>query len=88
MTDFELGIINAVRVEIKTEVKACFFYLRQNIYQKIQAEGLQEEYNDPDDRSIKIACQKMCALAFLPIDQVVNTFDELCNEIPENFIPI
>ena len=64
MTDFELGIINAVRDEVKTQAKACFFHLRLNIFRKIQTEGLQEEYNDPDDRSIKIACQELCALAF------------------------
>ena len=88
MTDFELGIINAVKKEVKTNVKACFFHLRQSIYRRIQSEGLQQDYNDPNDRSIKIATQKMCALAFLPIEEVIDTFDDFYDEVPDSFLPI
>lgn len=88
MTDFELGIINSVKNVVKTNVKACFFHLRQSVYRRIQSEGLQQEYNNPNDRSIKIATQKMVALAFLPIEEVVDTFDDFYDEVPESFLPI
>jgi len=51
ITDFEIGIVNAAEEEgsDETEVSCCFFHLGQSLYRRIQAEGLQEEYNDPED---------------------------------------
>lgn len=87
MTDFELAIINAIRRHIEN-VRGCFFHLRQNVYRQIQANGLQIQYNDEEDRSIKEAAQRMCALAFVPVADVIPTFDLLSEELPEDFFPI
>lgn len=74
MTDFEIGIINVVQ---------C-----QTVFRHIQAEGLQEASNNPNDGTIKTAAQIMCALAFTPIADVVKNFNLLMDEFPESFLPI
>ena len=69
MTDFELGIIQAIKkVFPTTAVSACFFHLGQIIYRQIQAAGLQSRYTDPDDRSIKKYSHMLMSLAFVPVD--------------------
>lgn len=41
MSDFEKSIINPL-ASVLPEVRACFFYLRQSLYRKIQNERLEE----------------------------------------------
>ncbi|XP_058799990.1 uncharacterized protein LOC131669250 [Phymastichus coffea] len=89
MTDFELAIINAVKNHFgENIIRLCFFHLRQSIYRKIQSEGLQQQYGDPNDNSIREAAHSMCALAYVPPDNVPEIFDLFQNEMPEEFIPI
>lgn len=89
MTDFELGLINAVKKTIGDDrIRLCFFHLCQSVYRHIQSEGLQALYNDPDDRSIKTACHMLCALAFVPPDDVIKHFETLEEDIPDQVLPI
>ena len=54
MTDFELAIINSFKSEFGTESnKLCLFHLCQNVYRQIPAHGLQEQYHDESDSSIR-----------------------------------
>ena len=69
LTDFELAIINAARRHIGN--------LLQNVFRNIQSSGLQNQYNDDEDRSKKEAAQMMCAIAFVPTDDVIASFDTL-----------
>ena len=41
MSDFELAIINAATTKIGDIVHACLFHLCQNVFRRIQLEGLQ-----------------------------------------------
>lgn len=78
MSDFEMSILNAVRALFPdSTVRACFFHLGQSMYRKVQSLGLQEAYNDPQDRSVKEAVHSMLALAFVPVADLVATFLEL-----------
>ncbi|CAI6361521.1 unnamed protein product [Macrosiphum euphorbiae] len=88
MTDFEQSIINATKKIIGVEIHACLFHLCQSFYRRIQAEGLQSQYNNPENRSIKIAAQMTGALAFVPPEKVVETFDELLEKVPDDYMPI
>ncbi|KAE9536135.1 hypothetical protein AGLY_007358 [Aphis glycines] len=65
MTDFEQSIINATKTIVRVEIHTCLFYLCQSLYRRIQAEGLQSQYNNPENRSTKIAAQMTGALAFV-----------------------
>ena len=42
MTDFELSTINAAK-NYCNNVQACFFHLCQNVFRRVQMEGLQEQ---------------------------------------------
>ena len=89
MTDFELAILNASRGIFRTsEIKACFFHLFQSICRKVQEEGLQTEYADAEDETIRTAARMMAALAFVPLEDVVSAFDEFVDQIPDQFLPI
>ena len=54
----------------------------------MQAEGLQQRYRDPDNRSIWEAAHSMCALAFVPDECVPEIFDMWYDEISNEFVPL
>ena len=84
MTDFEIAIINAAKTIDESNVRACFFHLCQSVFRHIQHEGLQAAYGNLEE-GIKEASQKMCALAFVPVDTVEETFDLLYDEVADYF---
>ena len=55
LMDFEKAAANAFsHFWPKTLVKGCFFHLTQNIFRKIQAEGLQHEYQHNEDFALQM----------------------------------
>ncbi len=65
MTDFEKGIINTTQELFpKIQVACCFFHLGQSVYRQVQDKGLQQAYNNPDERGIKTFIHKLLALAY------------------------
>ena len=45
LVDYERAAVNALQNAFpQTNVKGCFFHLSQNIYRKVQSNGLQEQY--------------------------------------------
>jgi hypothetical protein len=88
MTDFEQSIINAMIKIIGIEIHTCLFHFCQSLYRRILAEGLQNQYNDPENRNIRITAQMTGALAFVPTEKVVETFDVLLEQIPNEYMPI
>jgi len=83
MSDFEIAITNACkRVFPGTAVSGCFFHLGQSIYRKVQEVGLQVQYNDRNDRSIKEYTHRLLSLAFVPVADVTRAFNALHNACP------
>lgn len=76
MADFELGLINATReiFGMDLQIIACFFHLCQSVFRHVQSVGLQRNYNDANDATIRNAVRQMCALAFVPIPDVIRVF--------------
>lgn len=73
LTDFELAPMNAARfVFPNCQPKGCFFHLMQIIYRKIQKLGLATVYGN--DRNLKLSVRQMAALAFLPPNEIVDSF--------------
>lgn len=70
MVDFEKAILNACEEMYDVEISCCFFHLGQSVYRNVQSSGLQEEYNDPNDRTIKVNVHMLLALAFVPSEDV------------------
>lgn len=77
MVDFELGLINATAEVFGRDLQiiACFFHLCQSAFRHVQSVGLQREYNDANDATIRDAVRQMCALAFVPIHDVIRVFE-------------
>lgn len=84
MTDFELAIINAVsEVFPNVPVSGCYFHLGQILYRRIQGDGLQAQYRDPADRSVKRFAHMLLALAFVPVADVRGAYKELRRACPQ-----
>ena len=76
MTDFESGIIDAVRQQFPQTVHlGCHFHFGQCIWRKIQDGGLTTAYRE--NKKVSDFVQKCVALAFVPISEVRVTFDAL-----------
>ena len=83
ITDFEQAAIKAARVEFpNSNNKGCFFHFCQNLWRKIQSEGLANEYGNNEDFSIKL--RQITALAFLPPSEIPAAFDQVKLLLPQN----
>ncbi|KAL7290722.1 hypothetical protein TKK_0015474 [Trichogramma kaykai] len=87
ISDFGLAIVNATTVQIR-HVSLCFFPLCQSVYCPVQIKGLQVQYKNPDDLSIRQASKMMCASAFVPTKDILEAFDEFMEQVLEEFMPI
>ena len=87
--DFELAVSNAAEEIFPTaNVRYCFFYMGQSLYRQVQSEGLQAQYSNPDDRSLREATHMTLALAFVPTDDIEEVFNKLHDDVPDSFVPI
>jgi hypothetical protein len=83
ITDFEPSVINSIRVNFpNSNHKCCFFHLCQNLWKRIQSEGLANEYGNNENFSIKL--RHLTALAFLPASEIPAAFDQVKLLIPPN----
>lgn len=57
----------------------CLFHMTKSIFKKICDLGLRQRYQEDDDFNLHIRC--FSALAFLPIDDVIDGFLELIDEV-------
>ncbi|XP_076808608.1 uncharacterized protein LOC143451766 [Clavelina lepadiformis] len=85
--DFELAS-KAALIEAfpQTHIYGCYFHLGQSLWRKIQENGLQRLYVQDDN--IRMALKMLLALAFLPVDEVSDAFDELVADYPAEVIPL
>lgn len=75
-TDFEKAAMNSIKNEFpSTEIHGCFFHFSQAVWRKIQNYGLTIKYIV--DVNFALQVRKLIALAFIPIDKVVNYFEVL-----------
>lgn len=92
MSDFELAIINAAHeVFPESEVRLCVFHLGQSVYRHVVSEGLSREYDDPEDRSVKLYTHMLLALAFVPPEDVKDAFRLLREQVnlhQDNLLPV
>ena len=89
MTDFEKGIINACEeVYPGVPISCCFFHLKHSMYRKIQEVGLQTQYNDAEDDTIRVETNMIPALAFVPTNEVSRVFCLLQEEVNHALQPV
>ena len=84
LVDFKTAAINVIRhVLSQTDISGCFFHLSSNSWKHIQRAGLQECYiNNPQ---FGLQLRMIAALVFVPPQDVVNSFDELCVVIRNHY---
>ncbi|XP_064107992.1 uncharacterized protein LOC135216547 [Macrobrachium nipponense] len=61
-----------------SNLACCLFHLGQNVYKHIVQEGMKSRYHQDDSFSLKMRC--FVALAFLPVDDVVDGYEELVDD--------
>ena len=87
MIDFEIASRNTLQeVFPEATIQGCFYHLSQAIYRKVQSIGLQQEYQTNVDLSLKI--RMLAALAFVPVDDIVESFEHLAASMPDETQPI
>ncbi len=80
LIDFEIAVKNALEAVFPgVIVKGCFFHLSQNIWRKVQANGLQGRYQTEPAFVEEVG--KIAALAFVPEADVQRYFTDLSNNI-------
>ncbi|XP_065312514.1 uncharacterized protein LOC135922035 [Gordionus sp. m RMFG-2023] len=76
LVDFEQAPINAFRAGYPlADILGCYFHLKQSVNRKINDLGLKEMYESNDDFRLYSRC--LSALAYVPEDDVGNSFDTL-----------
>ena len=89
MCDFQKGIINRASLVLNAARISCyFFHLAQNVYRRFQAEGFQQQYNDPDNREVKIYLHMLLTFAFVPVNDVHDCFEALRVDEPNAILPV
>ena len=79
--DFEKAAINGFQhFWNNTSVKGCFFHFTQNIWRKVQAEGLQSDYNSDHELALRI--RFLPALAFVSSHDVREYFETVVGQLP------
>ena len=66
-----------------SNVTGCFFHLSSNIRIRIQSIGLQDRYNNDDGFALNL--RMISAIAFVPPDDVIESFDILTDELRRQF---
>jgi hypothetical protein len=76
ISDFESGLIPAISTNFPNALHhGCFFHHTSAIWKNIQRLGLQREYEE--DPHVRRSACNMMALAFLPTDKIMATFEQL-----------
>ena len=80
LIDFELAIKNALETVFPgVDVSGCFFHFTKNIWKRIQANGLQDRYQQ--DVGFVTEVRMIAALAFIPANDVDRVFNLLSNNL-------
>jgi hypothetical protein len=81
MIDFERASMNAVKNLFPTSIlSGYFFHLCQNIYRAVIRFGLKTLYGENEKFAQQIRC--LPALAFLPIADIIPTFEQIKCQFP------
>ena len=84
LVDFEFAAINVFHlIDENVDVKGYFYHLSSNIWKKVQHFGLQQSYNE--DQEFALRTRMLCAVAFVPPDNVIAGFEELSDLIRNTY---
>ena len=84
--DYERAAINAVRTVYRDDDYSCFFHLSKNMYKRVRENGLSPLYLA--GQLFRTNIRMICAMAFVPVADIDQCFDELSQHCGENETPI
>jgi hypothetical protein len=80
VTDFELAASNAAKLVFPQSIlHGCLFHLNQAIWRKAVNLGLKVPFSE--DQEVRDSILKLLALPFVPLDVVVDVFEQLKDDI-------
>lgn len=62
----------------QAQIRFCQFHLAKSVFTQIQKKGILPLYEDPESKTV---LRSFAALALLPVEEVPDAFDELCNTL-------
>lgn len=81
LSNLEREAINAIEIVFpEVENKVCFFHFEDSFWRNIQSYGLTERYHSDADFAFSI--NQLTALAFVPLENIPQAFDEVENTMP------
>lgn len=88
MSDFELSFINAARAIFpNAEMKGCLFHFTQSVWRQAVLRGLKSQYLE-ENSQVRVIIQKLLGLPFIPVADVLEVFDNIVNEIPDDIVAL
>ncbi|XP_052127756.1 uncharacterized protein LOC127750338 [Frankliniella occidentalis] len=89
MQDFELAAMNAAKALFpNVQIKGCLFHFSQSIWRKVASAGLRDAFVDRDDSTIRDNFRELVGLAFVPIAEVEQRFDEIKGNMHRDMEPV
>jgi hypothetical protein len=89
MQDYELAAMNAAqRVFPNASIKGCLFHFSQSMWRKINSAGLRDAFVDPEDSTIRDSFRELVGLAFVPLEEVGQRFDEVTRGMDRAMAPV
>ena len=87
LVDFELAAKNVLRPTFPdTELQGCLYHLSQCVYRHVQDAGLQARYAADD--ALSPATRMLVAIAFVPVNDIIDSFELLQEELPNELQPV
>jgi MULE transposase domain len=80
--DFEMAAINAINRELNIVPTGCLFHFDQNIYRKIQAVGLQVQYNTDNPAGVRQWLRRLMALPLVPPIRLPGVYAAIIQNAP------
>jgi hypothetical protein len=65
-TDFEMGVIQALRAEFQIDASGCLFHYSQSVLRHLQQVGLQAAYNTNNPPEVRQWIRRLIALPLVP----------------------
>jgi hypothetical protein len=80
--DFEVAVMNAVRIELAREPTGCLFHFTQSIYRHAQSLGLQVRYNTDTPQGTRRWIRRLMGLPLVPTLRLQGVYQAVVADAP------
>ena len=83
MLDLEMGAIGSVAETFNATISLCYYHFQESIYSWVNEHGMKMKYLEDD--SFRKLVHMHGALAFVPVNDVIQAWNDLCSYLSEHF---